>query len=105
MVDERSTDDCLEALFDLGNFGGGAGGGLALSVLMNLSVLVMVGFSVVVGATGVGIGGAVEFRDWASAGASKSLEYTSFPTIVRIVPKIIQPSKSIANVSIAPAPG
>lgn len=60
---ERSTDDCLEALFDLGTFGGGAGGGLALSVLINLSVLLMVDFSVEVGATGVAIGGAVEFKD------------------------------------------
>ena len=85
---------------------GSAGGGFDFKVLIKRSVLLMLGFSTGGGVTAAVKGGAVEFSACVSFGGSNSsLEYTNLPTIVKIVPKIIQPSKSIASVSIALAPG
>lgn len=96
----------FETLLDLVSFGR-AGGGCDLRVFMKRSVLLMLGFSTVGDATAAAdVGGTVEFNAWVSFGGSNSsLEYTNFPTIVKMVPNIIQPSKRIASVSIALAPG
>jgi hypothetical protein len=96
----------FETLFALVSLGR-AGGGFDLRVLMKRSVLLMLGFSTVGDELATtDTGGTVEFNAWVSFGGSNSsLEYTNFPTIVKIVPNIIQPSKSIASVSIALAPG